>query len=336
MTRVKLGMLIAVLGLCLTVAGAYFLTARNAVSAPSLTDVPTTSSANVLAGPRIVFRNSVLGQDYSKIALVALADPGGPRAVLPLSCERVYSAVKAGVCVTAERGVTPSYGLAVLNAELQPIRSSRLVGLPSRARMSADGTLVATTTFVTGHSYAQTSFSTETIIRGGGVEPRNLETFTTTLPNGQVLKAANRNYWGVTFAADNDTFYVTVASGATTWLARGSIQRGTMTALRTDAECPSLSPDGSKVAYKKRLGNRKAGVWRLAVLDLATNTETLVAESASVDDQVEWLDDDHLLYTRPRPGSEATISDIWSVPSTGVGTPTVLITHASSPAVVRP
>ena len=38
--------------------------------------------------------------------------------------------------------------------------------------------------------------------------------------------------------------------------------------IRTDAECPSLSPDGTRVAYKKR-GDRARGDWRLAVLDIA-------------------------------------------------------------------
>ena len=53
-----------------------------------------------------------------------------------------------------------------------------------------------------------------------------------------------------------------------------------MTALRTDAECPSLSPDGSRLVYKKRLGNPDPGVWRLASLDLATGVETVLAETA--------------------------------------------------------
>ena len=74
--------------------------------------------------------------------------------------------------------------------------------------------------------------------------------------------------------------------------------------MRTDAECPSLSPDGTRVAYKKR-GDRATGEWRLAVLDLATGKETLLAERRSVDDQVEWLDDDRILYGLPGRGSDA-------------------------------
>ncbi len=230
--------------------------------------------------------------------------------------------------------MTPTYGLSMLGPDLQPTSSAPLVGLPSRARMSQDGRLVSTTTFVTGHSYAQTSFSTETIIRRDAKALGSLESWTTRLPNGTTLGQVDRNYWGVTFAADDDLFFATAASGKTTWLVRGSIRAKTMTALRTDAECPSLSPDGTKVAYKKRLGDR-SGQWRLAVLDLATDTEVLLSETRSVDDQVEWLDDAQLLYGVARAGSEATTSDVWRVPADGSGPPTVLIDQASSPAVVR-
>ena len=141
--------------------------------------------------------------------------------------------------------------------------------------------------------------------------------------------------WGVTFAADDNTFYATAASGRTTWLMRGSIKDKTMTSLRTDAECPSLSPDGSKVAYKKRLDGSARGTWRLAVLDLRTGQETLLADTRGVDDQVKWLDDSRLLYALSRPGSEATISDVWAVTVDGTGEPVVFIPEASSPAVAR-
>ncbi len=108
-----------------------------------------------------------------------------------------------------------------------------------------------------------------------------------------------------------------------------------MTSVRTDAECPSISPDGSKVAYKVRLGNPAPGQWHLAVLDLATGKQTVLAETRSVDDQVEWLDDNHVLYALPRTGTEATTSDIWQVPADGTGKTSVFIPEGASPAVVR-
>ena len=153
--------------------------------------------------------------------------------------------------------------------------------------------------------------------------------------DGRPLEAIDRNYWGVTFADDDDTFYATVASGGKTWLVKGSVAKQTMTSVRTDAECPSLSPDGTKIAYKKRLGNATPGVWKLAVMDLAGGEEKVLPESRSVDDQVEWLDDDRLLYAMSRPGTEATTSDVWVLPADGSGQPEVFIPQASSPAVIR-
>jgi hypothetical protein len=60
----------------------------------------------------------------------------------------------------------------------------------------------------------------------------------------------------------------------------------------------------------------------------------LGGDTRSVDDQVEWLDDSTLLNGLPRGDTEATTSDVWSVPADGGSAPMVLIPHASSPAVV--
>ena len=336
MTRARLGLLTGVVVVCVALVVVYVLQVRHvgAVSAATAPTVATVPMAGVLAGPHVVFRSTALGSDYGKLAAVPLADPAGPRALGGLSCERVYATSSAGVCVTASGGIAPTYAVDALDADLASTSSSPLAGLPSRARMSVDGRLVSTTTFITGHSYAASSFSTATVIRVAGRSLPNLESWTTFLPDGQKLVAANRNFWGVTFAPDDDTFYATAASGTTTWLVRGSIKTRTMRALRTDAECPSLSPDGRHVAYKKRLGNPTPGVWRLASLDLTTGAETLLAETRNVDDQMEWRDNSSVLYALPRTGTEATTSDVWSVPADGSGTPDVFVPYASSPAVV--
>jgi Tol biopolymer transport system component len=57
---------------------------------------------------------------------------------------------------------------------------------------------------------------------------------------------------------------------------------------RENVECPSLSPDGTRIAIKKRVDN-VPGNWRLAVLDLSTLQDTLLNdETRSVDDQGSW------------------------------------------------
>lgn len=337
-TRGRVLLILAVAVLTLAGAVWYFLDQRASATRETsgAAGVPVTADVEtLLAGDHVVVRTTALGSGYGKLSVVDLADPTGPRAILDPVCERVYAGPVDGVCITAERGVVSRYGVQMLDAQMRPTVSSDLVGLPSRARISRDGALVATTTFVTGHSYAGSNFSTETTIRtADGEILDNIENFRATV-DGEPLIAVDRNFWGVTFAADGNTFWATGASGGKTWLMRGDLAARTLTSVREDAECPSLSPDGTKLAYKTRLGNPTPGDWRIAVLDLATGEQTVLAGDRSVDDQVEWLDDTTLLYALPREGAEATTTDIWRVPADGTGSPEIFIPAASSPAVVR-
>jgi hypothetical protein len=340
MTRRSATVLLAVIAvLVVGGAGVFFLQLKHSADAAAETSANQAEGADankLLAAPHVVFRSTALGNSYGHVAVVALADPAGPRAILDASCERVYATARAGVCVTADRGVASTYGVATLDPSMTMGTGTELAGLPSRARMSPDGSLLSTTTFVTGHSYAEASFSTSTIVRRyDGEVVGDIETFAASV-DGAPFTAVDRNFWGVTFV-DDDTFFVTGASTAagTTWLFRGSLVSRTLTSLRTDVECPSVSPDGTKVAYKTRQGNPAPGQWKLAVLDLATGVQTVLPESRSVDDQAEWLDDDHVLYALSREGSEATTSDVWVMAADGSSAPQVFIPQASSPAVVR-
>lgn len=140
---------------------------------------------------------------------------------------------------------------------------------------------------------------------------------------------------GVTFTTDDNVFYATAASGGRTWLVRGDRANRTLTAVREGAKCPSVSPDGTHVAYKKNSSTTATATWGIVVLNLATNEETVIPEKRNVDDQVEWLDNSTLLYGLQRNDAVGD-SDVWSAPIHGSGTPTLVIEHAWSPAVVRP
>ncbi|WP_430791681.1 hypothetical protein [Actinoplanes sp. G11-F43] len=336
--RYRVALLVAVLMAALAGAVGYVQNERS-VQAETLAAAPEVRQGGDLstlrAGPHLVFRSTALGADYGKVALVPLNAPDGPRTFTPASCERVYATGAEAICLTAKRGLVTKYQAFLLDAAWARSRELTLTGIPSRARLSRDGTLAATTTFVFGDSYANPGqFSTRTVVtRTGGAEIGDIEKFKLVV-DGKTITAVDKNLWGVTFY-DDDRFYATAASGGTTWLVEGSLSARTVKALRSDVECPSLSPDRTRVAFKRH-GDLPAGRWRLAVYDLRTGTETVLAETHSVDDQVEWLDDRTVVYGLPRQTAGTASSDVWRVPADGSGSPEILVRDAWSPAVVRP
>ncbi|MCL3817843.1 hypothetical protein [Aeromicrobium wangtongii] len=320
----------------LTGAGACVVIAvqRAAARADAPPKVAVTPAEALEGEPRVVFRNTEIGSRYGLVSVVSLADPDGPRAFTDVACDRVYAAAGTTSCLRVKRGLATTFEAVQLDADWNQVESWGLPGVPSRTRVSADGTLMATTSFVTGHSYMQVGFSTATDIREvGGKDLGNLEGFTLVV-DGRRVRPADRNIWGVTFARDDNTFYATVATGGTTYLARGDLSARTLTTLHAGAECPSLSPDGRRVAFKHDVGGPTPR-WQVVVLDLASGAETtLDGETRSVDDQVEWLDDDSLLYGLPRDG-EAGVSDIWQIKTTAGAAPSIFIEQAWSPSIVR-
>ncbi|MFG6404016.1 TolB family protein [Microbacterium sp. P04] len=303
-------------------------------SAPSAAD--TVLAVGTGPADRVVFRNTAEGTGYGHVASVDLAAPAGQRAVDDLICDRVDAALDTVSCLRNERGIVPSYSATVYTAAGEQLAQWPLPGIPSRTRVSPDGAFVATTSFVTGHSYATVGFSTETVIRSAdGESLGDLEEWTLIVA-GEPSLPLDRNFWGVTFA-DDKTFYATVglASSGRTYLVRGDISTRTLTTLAENVECPSLSPDGTRIAFKRVTSAAGAPVhWTPAVYDLATGAVTLLAESRGIDDQIEWLDDDTVLYALPRTDGIGD-SDVWRLAADGSGAPELFIEHAWSPAVVR-
>ncbi|WP_129784259.1 PD40 domain-containing protein [Promicromonospora panici] len=314
-------------------AAAELQRARAEQNAPTRVEV----TEDVLDGPHVLFRGTAPGELYGRVAAVALDDLSGPREVTPVVCDRVSSLGGATVCLRTRRGVVTTYEAEVLDAEWRTTATWPLPGIPSRTRLSPDG-LVATTAFVTGHSYSQAGFSTETTVHDidGAKVSGNLEDFTL-LADGERVAPVDRNVWGVTFV-DDRYFYATVRSQSLghTWLVRGDLTERTLVTVLDGVECPSLSPDGTRLAFKRDVAADGAAAphWTPAVLDLDTlKVSVLDAERRTVDDQITWLDDTTLLYGLPRADEPGT-TDVWSLPADGTGKPALAIPQAWSPSVV--
>ncbi|MGH3737854.1 MAG: hypothetical protein ACRDT6_19920, partial [Micromonosporaceae bacterium] len=276
------------------------------------------------------------GLDLTRTGTVVTIDPTG-RYVRQLTrdgrqlgtgprCQRSYAAAGTMACLRA-LGPQFSAQLTVYDARLRERLTLPIWGNPSRVRVSADGRLVAWTVFRSGDSYlAAGGFSTTAGIYDlrTAAHYGSLEDFTAYV-GGKPYQRLDINYWGVTFASDDRTFYATMASDGRTWLVRGDLEKRTLTAIRGNVECPSLSPDGTRIAYKKREGDR----WRLHVLTLRTSADVALAETAHVDDQPAWLDGATVAYARPDPAGPA----VYAVPADGTGTPRRLFA-GSSPAAL--
>lgn len=257
-----------------------------------------------------------------------------------LRCQRVYLAHARIFCLGTPkapgRGGPADFrvtGLALKDDFSGSVPSGVTV---SRARVSADGIYAASTMFVTGHAYGADIFSTEAIIidlRQHKLTLAPLE-YWDIARDGKRLSPRDLNFWGVSFNPRNsDEFYVTAAYGGNAYLARGTIGGRRIELLRAGIECPSVSPDGSRIAFKKKTGPAS---WAPAVLDLASMTEHVFPQSHSVDDQIEWLDDHTLLYEVRAPRFAGVRSDLVSLdlhqPQAGAQ---LWLKDAASPAVAR-
>jgi hypothetical protein len=335
---------VAFVGLCLVCligTGVYAaLAAHQAAVGAERASFPTAAPGPAARpgteSPYLLFESTAIDVNYGKLATVPLDDPTAPRTMTSLSCERVAFAAGAGLCLNAQRGAVTTYTAIGFDATFHPRFDLPLAGQPSRARVSPNGLDAAMTAFVAGDGYTAVTFSTRTTIVDltTGASLGDLEQYSVTR-DGVPFKAVDFNFWGVTFANDNRHFYATLQSAGKTFLIQGDLQTRSATVLRENVECPSLSPDNTRLAFKERV-RPGSQPWRLTVLNLATMTETPLAETRSVDDQVEWLDDSHILYAVPTAGGSApTTSDVWEVPADGSGSPAVFLAGASSPVVVR-
>ncbi|TMR29527.1 hypothetical protein [Actinomadura geliboluensis] len=265
--------------------------------------------------------------DRSRGRLIARS--GDRRTASRLKCERLYAAAGTGICLRLDGDLT-TYQLALLDRDLRVRREIPLVGVPNRARVSPSGRLVSWTVFVAGDSYNGGRFSTRV-----GILDTSTQHLTTTLEDwkvtvaGKPYRARDLNFWGVTFSSDDRHFYATMSTRGHRFLVHGDLATRHLRTVVDKVECPSLSPDETRIAFKSARGGDPDRGWRLSVLELATGKVTQLAETRSVDDQAAWLDAKTIAYAVPR---HRTHSDIWAVPADGTGSPHIIVPDAESPA----
>lgn len=302
--------------------------------------VPDAPGAGPAARPFVMFRSTAFGDSYGRVAMAFLDDGGGERQIAPLQCERVHFAGGRGLCLEAKRGVLTTYRALIFDRDFKVLHELPLAGPPSRARVSADGRLAAMTVFVTGHSYDSIDFTTRTSIvdtQSGRFVVDDLETVPV-VRDGQRIRAEDFNFWGVTFQPGGTRFYATLGTGRERLLVEGDLVRQEMTVVHPDVECPSLSPDGTRIAFKRRAAQGADGrrPWHVHVLDLRTREEVRLPESRNVDDQVEWNGIGEIAYALPDEGPTAGAgTTLWTVPADGSGPPRAWLPLAFSPAVMR-
>ena len=332
-SRRRIILFVVLAALCVAVLASYVAFSRNralAGSDPSALVSVTSLPANQNV---LLFRNGIPGDSFGKAGFVPLREPQSARNILPLACERLYFAAQTGLCLAPQQGMFWQPPKAYLFDRTAQLGASFPVGdVPSRTRVSQDGRYAAMTTFVAGDSYLSVGFSTRTILLDAKAQTQiaDLETFTV-LRDGQRFSAIDFNFWGVTFLQDSNQFYATLGTGGEIYLIKGDISKQEAQVVRTKVECPSISPDNSTIVYKHRNPNN---TYQLMKLDLRTMQETpLNGESRSIDDQVEWFDNEHILYGLLDPAGGT--SNIWMLNINDGSAPKLLIARASSPAVIR-
>ena len=163
---------------------------------------PAADIAALAARPHVLFRNTASGPTFGRLMIASL-DALGTRLPAALTCERISFAAGRGLCLHTERGVFNTHSGIVVDRASSGGTSFKLEGLPSRTRTSPDGRIGAITVFVVGDDYASNSFSTRTTLvdLSSGDQIGELEQFAT-WRNDARFKAADFNFWGVTFAKE--------------------------------------------------------------------------------------------------------------------------------------
>lgn len=316
--------------------------ALDAVEEQAEADAAEASAAAAGPGPQpgeVVVVHRVPGDDYGRLAIRHV---DGSRTLLERRCLRVHLAAGTGVCMAENNlGVAAAFETQFFDASDDRLVELRSYAspLPSRARISPDGSRSSTTGFVSGSGYADIGGEAETIVVVDEIASRDALTGLVqfeVLDDDDRYSAADRQFWGLSFDG-NDDFWITGFFGEEPEIMQGTLSRRTLSPTGMRGSCPSLSPDGSTLVFKE---TQPDGTFQLTAVDLATERRWPLGETRSVDDQVEWLDDDTILYAVHPEGTEGIDVqpqfDIWMLDIAEGSEPELFLPAADSPAVIRP
>jgi hypothetical protein len=340
---------------CVASATSYFLFARHRSLPqvpPTATPVPSAPVAPSARQPsekihpvhrsrtrRLLFCSISPDSHSGHIATVALNGPhkGDVRFYDELACVRADFRGGRGICLHLNlNAVTNPNEALIFDKEFRIQHVLQLDGVVSRTRVSPNGEWGAVTVFTAGDSYTSQMMSTKTILidMRTGTFVMNLEEMVVR-NKGVVFKQPDFNFWGVTFTQDSRFFYATLATGGKVYLIKAGVATKQADVVYENIECPALSLDDTRIAFKKRSPGRRAS-WHLAVLDLKTFQETVLPEPTPIDQQVQWYDNHHVMYALPEiVVGQPIVMYSWIIAADGSGPPEKLFSRASSPVVYQ-
>jgi len=282
-------------------------------------EVQVTGSVTLTEGNRLLF---LTGQHIAT-RMLGESGPTGSASVAELQCERVYAAGGTGVCLRKNNALT--YSATILDRQLSSIGTFPLSGLPSLARVSPSGRMVAWSSFEQGSAYTG-AFVTRTAILDTQSESLT-DPAEFSMKVGKKTAKGTPQLWGVTFADDN-RFYATAAVGDVRHLVVGDLAARTLESVARDVTSPAISADGSQIAFVRKV-KTDGEHWQLFVMDLATGKERPLSDRRGINDQPVWLGPERVAYVvRSNDGTPS----IWAVGTRDGARPALLQDNADSPS----
>ena len=320
---------VAVAGLVASIASAFAIVSRADVDPHP--DYRVATASKPLPPPFLLFRTLGPPRAYGRIAMLPLRGTE-TRYLTSLRCSRVAYAGGRGLCLIEEAtGDMVTHVAEIFDRSFE--RQGRLVlaGVPTRVRVSPDGRFGAVTTYAEEESPAGERLAIESVVIDlkSATVLADLRDFRLETDDADAF-VGPFDFASVSFDRDSDRFFATLSTATNRSVVVGSVRQQTLRPLKAGLASEAISPDGARLVVKQRVNDR--GFWQVAILDLASLREQpLLQGDRSIDDQVEWLDENNVVYHDAR--EEGT--GLWVLAADGRSGPRLLLPEAFSPAVVR-